>query len=154
MRSKSQPKSPPLLYTYRIDRSGEPGTIHRAKYGPVLPDNTVVPAGISHAPPGFTATATANVDSDETLDQWHINDRKEGLSKADVNDVPRTPEEYWRAWLMPAGTRIGLTAPENRAPFTVPGSPERWIRTSCRKSERLPEGPMESQRSPKYGSAG
>ncbi len=77
-------------YTYRIDRSGSAGTIIPAKTGPVTPDNTVVPAGISAEPPGFTATATANLDEDPTIDQWHVNDRKGGLdlpAKADVDDV-------------------------------------------------------------------
>jgi len=72
-------------YTYRIDVSGKPGTVIPAKDGTVTPDNTVVPAGYSAT--GFTVTATANIDNDPTLDQWHVNDQKQGLDKADVNDV-------------------------------------------------------------------
>ncbi len=85
-------------YTYRLDRSGAAGTIIPARLGPTTPGNTVVPAEIRMNPPSFTATATANVDDDGTIDQWHINERKEGLKKADVNDVPRPPKEYWRVW--------------------------------------------------------
>jgi len=72
-------------YTYRIDVSGRPGTVIPGKDGTVTPDNTVVPAGFSAT--GFTATATANLDNDSTLDQWHVNDQKQGLGKADVGDV-------------------------------------------------------------------
>jgi hypothetical protein len=36
---------------------------------------------------GFTATATANLDSDATVDQWHVNDLKSNLTVADSNDV-------------------------------------------------------------------
>jgi type IV pilus assembly protein PilA len=36
---------------------------------------------------GFTATASANLDNDATLDQWHVNDIKENLRVADSNDV-------------------------------------------------------------------
>lgn len=50
-------------------------------------DNTVVPAGISPPPAtGFTATATANLDVDATIDMWHINDLKQGLESPDEND--------------------------------------------------------------------
>jgi type IV pilus assembly protein PilA len=39
------------------------------------------------SPPGFTATAAGNLDNDVTIDQWHINDRKENLATADSNDA-------------------------------------------------------------------
>ena len=85
---------PSNRYTYR---SGAPGAgggpstgsenidLHSAATGPVAPENTLVPArnGIF----GFTATATANLDSDATVDQWHVNDLKSNLKDADVNDV-------------------------------------------------------------------
>ncbi|MGH7146800.1 MAG: hypothetical protein ACREI9_02515 [Nitrospiraceae bacterium] len=59
----------PHRYTYRIDVSGKPGTVIPASSGQVTPDNTVVAAGFSAT--GFTATATANIDGDPVLDQWH-----------------------------------------------------------------------------------
>jgi type IV pilus assembly protein PilA len=51
-------------------------------------DNTVVNAGIS-APPtaGFTATGTANLDADATVDMWHMNDVKSNLQTPDNNDT-------------------------------------------------------------------
>lgn len=39
------------------------------------------------APPGFTATATANLDNDPAIDQWHVNDIKQNLQTADLDDV-------------------------------------------------------------------
>jgi type IV pilus assembly protein PilA len=85
---------PSNRYTYR---SGAPGAgggpssgtenidLHSAAIGAVAPENTVVPAmnGLF----GFTATATANLDSDATVDQWHVNDLKSNLTVADSNDV-------------------------------------------------------------------
>ncbi|MGI0014023.1 MAG: type IV pilin protein [Nitrososphaera sp.] len=38
-------------------------------------------------PPGFTATAVANLDNDPTIDQWHVNDIKQNLQLADNDDV-------------------------------------------------------------------
>lgn len=50
-------------------------------------DNTIIPAGIAGAPsPGFTATATANLDGDAFIDQWHVNDLKQDLLAPDFND--------------------------------------------------------------------
>jgi type II secretory pathway pseudopilin PulG len=73
-------------YTYRIDTSGKPGTVISAGVGPgATPDNTKISAGYNAT--GFTATATGNIDDDPTLDQWHVNDQKQGLDKADVNDA-------------------------------------------------------------------
>lgn len=40
-------------------------------------------------PPSFIATAVANLDGDATVDQWHVNELKEGLQKADNDDVVR-----------------------------------------------------------------
>ena len=74
-------------YTYRIDVSGKPGTMIPAGIGPVTPDNTVVSAAISSDGQHFTATATANIDADATIDQWHVNDAKCCLDRADVSDV-------------------------------------------------------------------
>jgi len=74
-------------YTYRIDVSGKPGTIIPAGRGEVTPDNSVVQAGISPDGQHFIATATANLDCDATIDQWHVNDAKCCLTQADVNDV-------------------------------------------------------------------
>lgn len=51
-------------------------------------NNTVVPSTISGAPvPAFTATATANLDADPTIDMWHVNDIKQDLVNADRNDA-------------------------------------------------------------------
>jgi hypothetical protein len=56
-----------------------------AGIGTVTPDNTVVAAASSGT--GFTATATANLDNDPTIDQWHVNDIKQNLQAADTDDV-------------------------------------------------------------------
>ncbi len=51
-------------------------------------DNTIIAADISGAPsPGFTATATANLDGDGFIDMWHLNDIKEDLQAPDSNDA-------------------------------------------------------------------
>lgn len=55
-------------------------------------ENTVVAARNfdSTAPgavPGFTATATGNLDNDPQIDQWHVNDIKQNLQNADTDDV-------------------------------------------------------------------
>lgn len=53
-------------------------------------NGAIVPEGIVVAncnPLGFTVTAAGNIDADATLDQWHINDRKEGLVSPDSNDL-------------------------------------------------------------------
>ncbi len=53
-------------------------------------ENTVVAAKNSAtgaASPGFTATATANLDNDPTIDEWHVNDIKQDLQNPDGNDV-------------------------------------------------------------------
>lgn len=85
---------PSNRYTYR---SGAPGAaggpssgtenidLHSAAIGVPAPENTLVPARNSLF--GFTATATANLDNDATIDQWHVNDIKSNLQNADVSDV-------------------------------------------------------------------
>lgn len=80
-------------YTYRAMGTTVTGTsvtsgavqAINAQVGAITPDNTVFAAASSQA--GFTATATANLDTDPTVDQWHVNDRKDGLHAPDVNDL-------------------------------------------------------------------
>ncbi len=53
-------------------------------------ENKAVPAINSKAGtpnPRFIATATANLDGDESIDQWHVDQMKRDLQNADVNDV-------------------------------------------------------------------
>jgi type IV pilus assembly protein PilA len=45
------------------------------------------PSAASLAPAGFTASAVANLDSDATIDGWHVNDVKGGLTAAQPDDV-------------------------------------------------------------------
>lgn len=78
-------------YTYRTqatDAVGTPGAIETiGPPGGISPENTVVgAASMTSSIPGFTATATGNIDTDPTIDQWHVNDSKMGLTSADVND--------------------------------------------------------------------
>ena len=83
-------------YTLRIDQTGKPGTVilgTGVANRPITPDNSVVPAGFGAT--SFTATATANIDGDPTIDQWHVNDQKQGLQRADVDDVP-----YGWEWIL------------------------------------------------------
>ncbi len=72
-------------YTYRIDNTGESGTVIPAKNGTLTPENIVIRAGVSVDGQRFTATATANLDYDDTLDQWHVND-SEPQPVHDVDD--------------------------------------------------------------------
>ena len=53
------------------------------------PENTIVPSAATNVAGavGFTATATANLDNDPTIDQWHVNDIKLNLQTPDTNDV-------------------------------------------------------------------
>lgn len=75
-----------LKYTYRIDNSGRPGTVIPPTGGkPMTPENSFVAAGWNTQ--GFTATATGHIDNDDTVDQWHINDSKQGWTVADMDDV-------------------------------------------------------------------
>jgi type IV pilus assembly protein PilA len=78
-------------YTYRTqatDSAGTPGAIETiVPPSGISPENTVIgAASMTMAIPGFTATATSNIDNDPTIDQWHVNDLKSGLTAADVND--------------------------------------------------------------------
>ncbi len=45
-----------------------------------------IPAALNSAN-GFTATASAQLDTDTVLDQWHVNDAKRDLQTPDSNDV-------------------------------------------------------------------
>ncbi|HNL89749.1 MAG TPA: prepilin-type N-terminal cleavage/methylation domain-containing protein [Nitrospira sp.] len=53
------------------------------------PDNTIALSNASTAAGsvGFTATAVASIDNDATIDSWHVNDIKGGLTVADIDDV-------------------------------------------------------------------
>jgi len=84
-------------YTYRSGAAGPGGGLNagvsvagaaqdtiNAANGPVVSEG-IVPSGSSGV--GFTMTAAGNIDADATLDQWHINDKKEGLVGPDSNDL-------------------------------------------------------------------
>jgi prepilin-type N-terminal cleavage/methylation domain-containing protein len=85
-------------YTYRSPAvggaAGSSGTadidLLVAQGGVLSPDNTVAPSDAAlpagPAPPRFTATATGNLDTDATIDQWHVNDIKDGLANPDIDD--------------------------------------------------------------------
>lgn len=80
-------------YTYRAQQTTvaggviSPGAIQilNASIGTITPENTVTPAASSGT--GFTATATANLDNDPTIDQWHVNDIKQNLQTPDTEDL-------------------------------------------------------------------
>ncbi len=79
-------------YSYRTMKTSLSGTsvvaggvqIIAAGIGATAAEGT--PAAASSAN-GFTATAAANLDSDTTIDQWHVNDVKSNLLAADSDDV-------------------------------------------------------------------
>lgn len=88
-------------YTYRSP--GDGGNSGAAGSG-ALATSSYIPAGIGTpmadgqgsgsivaggliSPPGFTATAAADLDNDLTIDQWHINDMKQNLAAPDMDDV-------------------------------------------------------------------
>lgn len=84
-------------YTYRTGAAGGGGTPNagvsipgllqdtiNAANGAIVPEGTVVSASSMI---GFTATAAGNIDADASLDQWHVNDKKEGLTTPDSNDL-------------------------------------------------------------------
>ena len=80
------------LYTYRTvstDGAGnpapQPGDIINAATGAATADNLLYPATTGLA--GFTATATANLDGDPTLDEWYVNDIKAGMLSPSTDDV-------------------------------------------------------------------
>ena len=84
-------------YTYRSGAAGPAGGANanvtasgaardtiNSTLGTIEPEGaTVAMNGIS----GFTATASANIDSDPVLDQWHLNDAKVGMQVPDSNDA-------------------------------------------------------------------
>lgn len=77
-------------YTYRTHSTDVTGTdtgevAINPGVGTAAPENTVLPSASSTT--GFTATATANLDNDPTIDQWHVNDRKQNLASPDTTDV-------------------------------------------------------------------
>ncbi len=85
-------------YTYRSPPLGGNGAC--ASYGSTFTscyiaagtggataENTFVASGGSTNPIGFTATGTANLDNDSSIDEWHVNDIKKDLQVADRNDV-------------------------------------------------------------------
>lgn len=102
----------PTRYTYRAMKTRlvwpglvssvlprvAPGPVQVLKptIGLVTPENTVVAARSSVL--SFTATATANLDDDPTFDQWHVNDIKEGLERADVDDLAVITTERRTIW--------------------------------------------------------
>ncbi|WP_447601863.1 type IV pilin protein [Nitrospira sp. Nam80] len=78
-------------YTYRAEETSAAGagtgfieTIP-AQIGPVTRDNAL--AAASSGAVSFTATATANIDSDGTLDEWHVTETPPQTGSLDVNDV-------------------------------------------------------------------
>ncbi len=80
-------------YTYRSGAGGVAGGVNtgaagvdtiNAKVGGVQAQG--IPAALNSAN-GFTATASAQLDTDTTLDQWHVNDAKQDLLTPDSNDV-------------------------------------------------------------------
>ena len=76
-------------YAYRVGAGATAGVdLIVPQVGADPGPNTILPAGIS-APPiaGFTATATANLDADISIDMWHVNDLKQGLHAADLSDI-------------------------------------------------------------------
>ncbi len=82
-------------YTYRSPATGgaagSTGTVGvdliNAGVGLAQPENTVIASNAVVTPPSFTATATANIDNDGTIDQWHVNDVKLDLDLSDVSDL-------------------------------------------------------------------
>lgn len=76
-------------YTYR---SGLAGDQINGVGGATAENAACQAAMMAPVPPaatGFTATASANLDSDSTIDQWMVNDRKTGLAVQSIgcNDV-------------------------------------------------------------------
>ncbi|MBX3235480.1 MAG: prepilin-type N-terminal cleavage/methylation domain-containing protein [Nitrospiraceae bacterium] len=78
-------------YTYRSEQTTGAGTptgvieMIPARIGLVTPDNTIFAAASSAT--SFTVTATANLDSDPTVDQWHVSEIPPDTGAFDVNDV-------------------------------------------------------------------
>jgi len=83
-------------YTYRTGAAGSAGGGNANVSTGVLRDTinavlgTIEPEGSTvalNSIGGFTATASANIDSDGVLDQWHLNDAKAGLQVPDSDDA-------------------------------------------------------------------
>jgi type IV pilus assembly protein PilA len=84
-------------YTYRSGAAGAAGgpNANVAVPGPTQDtinagNGPIVPQGVTTALSsftGFTATAAGNIDADATLDQWWVNDLKQGLTTPDSNDL-------------------------------------------------------------------
>jgi type II secretory pathway pseudopilin PulG len=95
------PPGYPNRYTYRSPApggagpsSGTVGVDLYPSHAPSFitqPENAKVPSSSrlakGNAPAQFTATAVGDIDSDPVLDQWHVNDQKQGLQWADVDDL-------------------------------------------------------------------
>ncbi len=80
-------------YTYRSGAGGVAGGVNTGAAGTDTINAGVggvqaqgMPAALNSAN-GFTATAAAQLDTDTTLDQWHVNDAKRDLQTPDSNDV-------------------------------------------------------------------
>jgi type IV pilus assembly protein PilA len=83
-------------YTYRTGAAGSAGGANaNVTSGAALDTLTAVlgtiePEGATvamNSVGGFTATASANIDSDAVIDQWHLNDAKIGMQIPDSNDA-------------------------------------------------------------------
>jgi type IV pilus assembly protein PilA len=85
-------------YTYRTGASGTAATRTNANVTAAGTTQDTINAGTgtitaegtpvsTNSDTGFTATASANLDNDPTLDQWHVNDLKQNLQAPDQNDV-------------------------------------------------------------------
>lgn len=78
-------------YTYRTEETDAAGVgtgfveAIPAQIGAVTPDNSI--AATASSVMSFTATATANIDSDSTLDEWHVTETPPNTGALDINDV-------------------------------------------------------------------
>ena len=78
-------------YTYRTEETDATGVGSGfvesilAQIGAATPDNSIAAAASSTT--SFTATATANIDSDSTLDEWHVTETPPNTGALDINDV-------------------------------------------------------------------
>jgi type IV pilus assembly protein PilA len=59
----------------------------QATGGTAIAEGPVASGASTTAPAGFTATAAGDIDSDATIDAWHVNDIKQNLTQPDRNDV-------------------------------------------------------------------
>jgi type II secretory pathway pseudopilin PulG len=83
----------PNRYTYRTMSttvaggvvSPGPVQIIPARIGIITADNVIAPANSDSDE--FIATATADLDWDPEVDQWHVNERREGMNRADKDDL-------------------------------------------------------------------